>query len=693
MTIRRAAALRATISWLLLLLWLPLEAMAQTTATTSTGTGKGGAKPTRKPKPSKPVDTAWTLFCMSVDADAYFCGRRQPAPSDAHKYAVLEAYCNINPVDGGPAKKGTVTCEEFADVAEPVALTFQHKKGEWLDNGGLFKELGRKLEIDPATKVPTAHLRGGDRIGITIVDTNGLVHAANRGEAREENIAAMKELERVVDLLGGALGPLVNDAGVAKGVSGPGTTSESDDRARLKAWAKKVNDAREALQNALTRMSRLRGHIQLAAQMLEVGPAPFEGTLDEQLEMPDEWRKRFAAVEAAWTEVAKDSTITSVASCAAIFDAFLPVLSLEKPMEVEAAALKLVQQFDEPTPPCGTLTFPAIISKEAKDIRKVAADAVKGEQKELAAMRKRQIDSRGRYLANALALQRIVSQFAAVHQSIRDILAKEEDTRKAAVALRVVADRVRDAGFRRKNGKMYLVDRIYLPDEIFDTSWTKARVTALKIAVNSPYADQVTLTVPKETSTSYRLVRKNYDRFGVSAGLVYTRAANVTYVAVDPDPTRNVSQTVTQVTSVNDGTTVTNTSTQTTTPELKSIAEKERQTRAGSFGVFANYRLAEAGLFGFGFQGGVAASTDNPAFFGGLSMNVGSYLVVGAGCGAFRVKTLGDGPNGVQQRIDDKVMGSDDIRLKSRWSKDCRKGNHYFSFAVNIMGLPLFSAK
>ena len=69
---------------------------------------------------------------------------------------------------------------------------------------------------------------------------------------------------------------------------------------------------------------------------------------------------------------------------------------------------------------------------------------------------------------------------------------------------------------------------------MFDTSWTKVRITALKIAVNSPYADQVTLSVPKETSTSYRLVRKNYDRFGVSVGLVYTQAANVTYVAVIP---------------------------------------------------------------------------------------------------------------------------------------------------------------
>ena len=154
-----------------------------------------------------------------------------------------------------------------------------------------------------------------------------------------------------------------------------------------------------------------------------------------------------------------------------------------------------------------------------------------------------------------------------------------------------------------------------------------------------------------------------------------------------------MTRTVTQVTSANDGTTVTNASTQTTTPELKSIAEKERQTRAGSFGIFANYRLAEAGLLGLGVQGGVGVSADNPAFFGGVSLNVGSYLVVGAGCGAFRVKTLGDWPTGVQQQVGDKVVGNDDIRVKSHWSNDCGKDSYYFSFAINILGLPLFSAK
>ena len=405
MTIRWPAALCGT-NLLLLLLLSPMEAMPQTTSTTSPGAaGTGGAKPVTKPKPSEPVDAAWTLFCMAPDPDTYFCKQRQPAPSDAHKYDVLDAYCNINPADGGRATKDTPTCKAFASVAEPVALTYQHKKGEWLDNGPVFKELGRKLEIDQATKLPTAHLRGGDRVGITIAETNGLVHAANRGEAREENIAAMKDLEKLVGLLGGALGPLVNDAGVSAARTGSGSADESSDRAKLKAWAKKVNDGREPLEKALKQLSTLRSHIQLAAQMLEAGPAPFEGTLDEKLEKPEEWRKLFAAVEMALAEVGRDSTITNLASCAAIFDAFPPVISLEKPMDVETAALKLVQQFDEPTAPCGTLTFPAVIRKEAQEIGKVATAAVPGGQPELAAMRKRQLESRGRYLDNALALQ------------------------------------------------------------------------------------------------------------------------------------------------------------------------------------------------------------------------------------------------------------------------------------------------
>ena len=101
----------------------------------------------------------------------------------------------------------------------------------------------------------------------------------------------------------------------------------------------------------------------------------------------------------------------------------------------------------------------------------------------------------------------------------------------------------------------------------------------------------------------------------------------------------------------------------------------------------------KAGWLGIGVQGGVAMSTDNPAFMGGLSFNAGDYVIVGAGCGAFRVKTLGVGASGAVQQVDDRVIGNDDIRTANTWSRDCARDAFYFSLSVNLTGLPLFSPK
>ncbi|MGH9387005.1 MAG: hypothetical protein ACRD2N_22275 [Vicinamibacterales bacterium] len=657
--------------------------------------------------------TAFELYCKTTTDHSEWLCANQARLSEAQKWDIVAAYC-LDTVGATASRRAAdiaktfagkppqahgqpSVCDAFKTTPTPLALRFDHRKGEWEDNGEVFKHFNKLLKLDPITRIPTAHLSGGDRIGIIITETNPLVFAANRGEAREDNIEAMKNLEKLLGLLGGALAPLVADRGTAAAMgSKRKPTPTEHDREQIKQWAEAVSTPLAALRAKLRALVDLRAAIQLTAQRLENGPAPFDGTLDESLEKPEVWRTLFGNVAKALDPPQSPpppNPVPNLNACAAIFDAFPAVTTADSPVSADAATIRLLQMFDVPQPPCGSLLYPATIELITKDIQTAARAALSGGATELADFRKRQSTARAQNLPNVLVLFRMISDLTASRQAARDTLLKEEDTRKAATALKIVADRVRDAAFRKDCQQLILVNRIYLPDELFDSSWTKIRVTPLKIAVNSPYADQVVSSHPKDVSTSYRLVRKNFDRFSVAAGLVYTKVSSPVFVAIDPDPSTNRTTTVTEKASRTDGTTTTDTSLATVTPELKEIAEKERQPRAGSFGLFANYRVLQLGALGLGLQGGVGTSVDNPAFFGGLSVNAGSYLTLGAGCGVFRVKALGQDAKGQQQALRSPVLGNDDIRTESRWNHDCKSDAFYVTISVNLTGLPLFSPK
>jgi hypothetical protein len=166
----------------------------------------------------------------------------------------------------------------------------------------------------------------------------------------------------------------------------------------------------------------------------------------------------------------------------------------------------------------------------------------------------------------------------------------------------------------------------------------------LTISANSHYADQVLTPRPKEIATSYRLARVGADRFSVSAGMVFTRASSATFAAVDLDPTTNTTETAETVV----GPTGNTTKTVVTRPELKSIIEKDRDTRSGTVALMANFRWG--GGFSAGLRGGVGLATKEPALLAGLSFGFWKTVEIGIGCGWYQVRTLGVGAGGAQTR-------------------------------------------
>lgn len=626
-------------------------------------------------------------------------------------------------------------CQAHRATPVPLALEFNHRDNKWSASNKGFESQRRGIEIDPVSGAASAHLASGDHVGIIVTRTNPVLFVVNRGEPKEDNIDQIKSLERLLELLGGSLATLARDAAqtsintdaalsslrtakvaiqTKQGTKGRSEllghrvgvdlerlsddvlaalvdnviaerVSFNKDLGQLRKWIDAARISITPVQTKLTRLKDHRKRIQELAQELEKGPATLKGALDENLESPGMWTGLFKVL------ATEEGEIPSLQGCDLLFEAFpaVVVTSPDSAVDVHGAAIRFRHLLGAPPlkdgkeiPPCKELEYASVMNGAVQEIADAAQRAARNPSDAALAraLRETQGDGRERYLENAMILGRLVRQLAAAKQNLKDTVSKEEDTRKAAIVLGIVASRVRDAGIRRTaEGDLLVTNRIFVEDELYSSRFTKVRTTPIKISLNSPYADAVPTDRPKETTTSYRLVRRGLDRLTFGVGLVYTRAYGATYVAADLDPSMNETRTTTTTTGGPPPAPVD--VTQISRPELKHIVEKERQPRGGSYAVLVNWRAYRHRALGCGGQFGVATSTDNPAFLGGVSFNFSSYVTVGVGYGMFRVKWLHED----QQGPDVRVASTDEIRTEPRW-----KGAPYLSLSFNLSGLPLF---
>jgi hypothetical protein len=664
-------------------------------------------------------------YCATADAHEWFCeAKREATLSDSHKWEVLEAYCFDELATSRPQgkvlaervqtllKSPAITqrdqvCAAHRTAPLPLALEFDHRRNQWLDSNKGFESQRRRIEIDPVSRTPTAHLAAGDRVAIIVTGTNPLLFLVNRGEAKEDNIEQVKGLERLLDLLGGSLKVLTGDLLTARAAAtdqivkfsalaaDPAHTPRAADRTsdkeifdsdleRLNKWIGLTETALTPVKTKLQSLTVHRARLQAVAQELEKGPASLKGQLDKTLEDPAEWGKAFALLD---TEAKK---VPPLQGCDAVMDAYTPVVVTRPDLavDVHGAAIRFRQllvvdgQNDAGgKPPCSDLAYISRLRQAVDTIEEAARVAARNPTDTTLArtLREAQANGRDRHLQYALVLGRLVRQIGATRQTLKEVASKEEDTRKAALMLAIVTRRVRDAAIRRLTPDELLVtNRIFVEDEEYSSTWTKVRTTPLKISLNSPYADSVPNERPKETTTTYRFVRRGFDRLSFGVGLLYTRAYSATYVAADPDP--SVNETRTTTTTAGGPPPAPVEVTQVVRPEPKKIVEKERQPRSG-YGVFVNYRFLGNTSWGIGGQFGVATSADNPAFLAGVSLNLSSYVSLGVGGGKFRVKRVAAD----QQAASVRVFSTDEIRIDNPWQPAA-----YVSLSVNLSGLPLF---
>ena len=620
-------------------------------------------------------------------------------------------------------------CSRHRQVVPPMTLHFNHRKGEWLASDKGFESRKRKIEIDPVPRTPTAHLASGDVVGIIVTETNPALFLANRGDAKEDNIDQIKSIEQLLALLGTSFAGITADLSKQRieanaridaltrpdqpdawrALINRDTTSATAERItqllreeavdsevfltdldRLRKWISAASTSHGPIKERLASLLEHRARLQLIAQDLESGPSTLKGSLDETLENPHGWRNLFATLG---TDA---SALPSLQDCEAVFDAFVQVVVTEPdaPVDVHAAAIRFRQLFhsisggtsgasEASALPCTSLSYVRRMEAAVNQVHDAARPAARNpaDARLVTALREAQADSRERHLQHALILARFVRQLSALKQSMKETIGKEEETRKAALVLGLIASRVRDAAFRKRldSDGLVVTNTIFVQEEVYSSKWTKVHTAPLRITLNSPIADAVPSERAKETTTSYRFTRRGFDKLTFGVGLVYTPAYSATYGVLDPDPSINQTQTTTTTTGGPPPAPVE--TTQVVRPELKQITEKDRQPRAGSYAVLVNYRLVGSSAAGLGGQFGVGMSADNPAFLGGVSINVSPYVTVGLGIGSFRLKRLSE----EQADPEIRVATADEIKVDSKW-----QGTGYVSISVNLSGLPLF---
>lgn len=671
-------------------------------------------------------------YCRQSDSNSWFCDRN-PLLSSAQQWHVLNGYCahpaptvrprkpNTTSDDGNPSITPQALCEGLGAVT-PLMLVYDHRLQQWDRDGRfLFSRHRRGFDVDEATEVVTAFLKTGDPVGIVVTHSNPLLYTALRGGAKEETADQFEAIPQLLSALGTFVGlgftdmSLVIRSSVDSRTFGdvrPFSSSSGDpmplpssaysrDVALLADANRTISQGGALAKERLEAFTALRAHLQLLVQQLEHGPTEFRGSFSPALEQPGAWSEAFASLGVALGQA------PAYSACLAVTEAFDPVVTTEKATEVHAAAIGYLRLADgregddpdDPTKPrrCRfESTFELLepvrlISDLARQLALDPNARTSNGWPVIDELRERQTQLRDAQLRPMQSLAALVRQATARRDAAEQVLKKDEEIRKASTALSVMATRTRDAAFRKTpEGQLVVSDLLFVKDEIYSAGYNKVRVTPLVISIASPYSDQVTPLRPKESTTSYRLARYGADRFSVTVGPIYTGVSSPSYTAIDPDPKSNTGVSTVTKTGADPGPVVTKTVTE---PELKQIAERDRDPRSGAFAVFANYRLAGTAALGVGGQFGVGLSKDFPSFHYGASFNVSKWVNVGVGCGMFRVKTLGE-RNGVTQTLGQEVGSADDIKLTTTWVRKCIKGDAYYGMvSVNVLGLPLFSGK
>ncbi|HET7695217.1 MAG TPA: hypothetical protein VFK57_05865 [Vicinamibacterales bacterium] len=191
-------------------------------------------------------------------------------------------------------------------------------------------------------------------------------------------------------------------------------------------------------------------------------------------------------------------------------------------------------------------------------------------------------------------------------------------------------------------------------------AWNKVQSHEIVLTADSPYVKEISLARAAVEKRAYKLESAVGQILGYGIGLIYTPLHESTYTAVARPGT-----------------------------STKVIAETKRETRAGDLAAFVTYRFMEHRPARRTVQPtadfGVGITSDRPAFFLGLGLEVFRAARLGFGWSPQRVTRLADGqtPNVTE------VSSTDDIRTVKRFATR----NYYVSVTFALDSLSLFNSK
>lgn len=244
-----------------------------------------------------------------------------------------------------------------------------------------------------------------------------------------------------------------------------------------------------------------------------------------------------------------------------------------------------------------------------------------------------------------------------VEEKIWAAIDKVEAARKDVLVGGGVLDRQVLRGWRHTwNGLLLRELAVTRPNP--ELPWSKSQSHSIVIQADSPYAKDVTLAHGTEEKREYRLESATGQILGYGIGLIYTPLQESTWGAVTVPGTTD-----------------------------KVIAETKRETRAGDLAAFLSYRFLEhrprqrhvAPTLDFG----VGVTSDRPAFFLGLGVELWRAARVGFGWAPQRVTKLQHG----QEPNQTLVSNGDEIKIRKRFDVS----NWYISLTFALDSLSLFN--
>jgi hypothetical protein len=640
-----------------------LVATGEAVARKKKGNGGAGGSQTTTPSSRKEADEAlathWEAFCTSVHQKHWACA--EGIARQGHKWLVLEEYCQSN--------SQTAWCKDYTTAHEankPLVLAFDHPTGRWYASHGLAALEKRRIEKD-ISGLPTVRLKKSEDLIVMIERTNPLLYSLKVTESKEEDIPDLARIQELVDLAAGYVATMLK---VQQEKVDPSTmttmTAVSDDQAKTPK-REELEELMKILSCYVAETDEQQFVISAFLQSLVLGKEePY--SIDVTCPAMVDWAKPikpkdalavkylekvFRELTAAYLELAQDpfvcgeafqtfeNALNSDPKQRPAFNATLAKFRAQKKVDCKKRALELANEFDQAIQPverASDANFPA-------ELKKLKGDT----------------DLRTKIQGAIL----YAGAEAKLLESVKNVLPKRGEIHKSLAQVELFErklERHRLPTHDGTNAGNKVEKRVYLTRDATPTRWDKTQTHSIKIEGDEALLGRVAASLPKETTTSYKVGSDSNSLWGIGAALTQTSLKDPTFSAVtDPD---NAGQ--------------------------KIIGKTKEDSRAGQYALLFDYQIvqhlapgAHPAWRALGLEFGAGLDSDDPSLFAGVNVRLGRWVRIGAGITSQSVTTLAGG-----QRTGDTVAQDSDIRTKETFEEE-----PYFSLSFRLESIKVGGKK